>query len=112
MIVMGQVCNLPKRSGAAVGARSPVSRLGHGLPTVPLGLTEGLPLTQEETCGRYRGMVRRPCPNGGWETVPQRSLPHLIPSCGELLPFCAQNSQTNSANATSVMGRNHRNLVS
>src|SRR5205823_114705 len=31
--------------------------LGHGLRTVPLGPTEGLPLCQEETCGRGRGQA-------------------------------------------------------
>jgi len=36
--------------------------LGHGLPTVPLGLTGGL-LFAWETFGRHRGTVGRPCPN-------------------------------------------------
>jgi len=38
--------------------------LGHGLLTVPLGPTEGLPLGEEETFDQARGRVRRPCPNG------------------------------------------------
>src|SRR5437667_9010644 len=43
-----------------------MSLLWHGLPTVPPPPTEGLPVPmEEETFGRERGTVRRPCHNEG-----------------------------------------------
>src|SRR5690349_1293749 len=51
--------------GAEKGARLHLRcSLGHGLLTVPLAPTEGLPLHEEETCGQARGQ--------GQETLPQQ----------------------------------------